>query len=299
MQHRETATEFHQHFVNDGSLPGQFNVYRKDLCGTTPLPHNRRDFYKISIITQGEGLLSYADKTFHIKNSMLGFSNPMVPYSWEPISTDNAGYFCLFTNSFINHHLTAGSLADFPLFKPGGNPVLFPDERSMAFLTGVFEQMLTEMQSTYANKYELLRSYVQIILHEALKIEPSTNTIKTANSSQRISNFFLELLERQFPIPSPQHTMQFKNANEFAAQLAVHTNHLNRALKETTGKTTSEHIADRMIKEAKALLLHSSWDIAEIGYCLGFQHPSNFNIFFKKQTGDTPNHFRRQLVAIS
>jgi AraC family transcriptional activator of pobA len=47
------------------------------------------------------------------------------------------------------------------------------------------------------------------------------------------------------------------------------------------------------------LLLHSSWDIAEIGYCLGFEHASNFNIFFKKQTGQTPNHFRRQPVAIA
>jgi AraC-like DNA-binding protein len=298
MTQRETAEQFHQHFMQDGSQPGQFNVYKKELCGTTPLPHNRRDFYKISLITQGEGLLSYSDKSFHVKDSMIGFSNPMIPYSWEPISKDNAGYFCLFTEGFINHHLKAGSLADFPLFRVGGNPVLFPDQKAVAFLAGIFEQMLAEMQGNYINKYELLRSYVQIILHEALKIEPTGNSIKTGNSSERISNFFMELLERQFPIPSPRDNIQFRNANEFAAQLAVHTNHLNRALKEVTGKTTTEHIAERMIKEAKALLLHSSWDIAEIGYCLGFEHPSNFNIFFKRQTGQTPNHFRRQVVAV-
>jgi AraC family transcriptional activator of pobA len=299
MKHKETAADFMERFIKDSSEPGQFNVYKKDLCGTTPLPHNRRDFYKISLITEGEGLLSYADKTFHIKDSVIAFSNPMIPYSWEPISKNNAGYFCLFTEGFINHHLKADSLSEFPLFKSGGNPVLFPDQRSMGFLAGIFEQMLAEMQSSYINKYELLRSYVQIIMHEALKIEPAGNNLKTGTSSARISNFFMELLERQFPIPSPQHTIHFKNANEFANQLAVHTNHLNRALKETTGKTTTEHIAERIIKEAKALLLHSSWDIAEIGYCLGFEHASNFNIFFKKQTGQTPNHFRRQLVAIS
>jgi AraC family transcriptional activator of pobA len=297
MQQRETASAFHQHFTKDGSEPGHFNVYKKELCGTTPLPHNRRDFYKISLVTEGEGLLSYADKTYHVKNSVAAFSNPMIPYSWEPISGDNAGYFCLFTEEFINHHLKADSLADFPLFKAGGNPVLFPDQNTMKFLSGIFEQMLTEIQSSYVNKYELLRSYVQIIMHEALKIEPADNNFKTGTSSARISNLFLELLERQFPIPSLQHTVRFRNANEFAAQLSIHTNHLNRALKETTGKTTTELISERMIKEAKALLLHSNWDIAEVGYCLGFGHPSNFNIFFKKQTGQTPNHFRRQEVG--
>src|SRR5260221_8977432 len=42
----------------------------------------------------------------------------------------------------------------------------------MELLRDLFEHMLTEMQSPYINKYELLRSYVQIIIHEALKIEP-------------------------------------------------------------------------------------------------------------------------------
>ncbi len=299
MQISETASAFHKHFINYGSEPSQFNVYKKELCGVTPLPHNRRDFYKISLITSGEGLLSYADKTFHVKDSVVAFSNPMIPYSWEPISADTEGYFCLFTDGFINYHLKADSLADFPLFKVGGNPVLFPGSESMRLLSGIFEQMLIEIQSTYVNKYELLRSYVQIIMHEALKLEPTGTNFRTGTSADRISNFFLELLERQFPIPSPQHTIQFKNANEFANQLAIHTNHLNRALKETTGKTTTELIAERMIKEAKALLLHSDWDVAEVGYCLGFEHASNFNIFFKKQTGETPNNFRKQTVVIS
>jgi AraC-like DNA-binding protein len=169
----------------------------------------------------------------------------------------------------------------------------------MTFLIGIFEQMLTEMSSSYKNKYELLRSYVQIIIHEALKIELPENHYRPGASSNRISDLFLELLERQFPVTSPQDVIRLKNASEFASQLSVHTNHLNRSLKEITGKTTSEHIAGRMIKEARALLLHSNWDIAEVGYCLGFEHPSNFNIFFKKQTGQTPNHFRRQITAKS
>ena len=55
----------------------------------------------------------------------------------------------------------------------------------------------------------------------------------------------------------------------------------------------------RITKEAKALLQYSTWVIAEIGCCLGFEHASNFIIFFKKQTGDTPKSFQKEFVSIS
>jgi AraC family transcriptional activator of pobA len=300
MNPHETAGDFHQRNGMDYSDAGQFNVYRIEDFKAITLPHNRRDFYKITLLKRGEGLLSYADKTIHVKDGALSFTNPMIPYAWEHLSDEKpAGYFCMFTEAFTNTQLNAESLSGSPLFRAGGNHVLFPDQRSGALLKDIFEHMLAEMQSAYINKYELLRSYVQIIIHEALKIEPAGDRSKPGVSSARIGALFLELLERQFPIASPRHTVRFKNAGEFAAQLSVHTNHLNRALKEATGKTTTELISQRILREARALLLHSNWDIAEIGYCLGFDHAPNFNIFFKRQTGQTPSQFRRQPVAIS
>jgi len=77
----------------------------------------------------------------------------------------------------------------------------------------------------------------------------------------------------------------------------VHVNHLNRAVKETTGKNTSELIAGRVVNEAKALLKHTDNTVAEVAYSLGFEHPSNFIIFFKKQTGLTPKALRDKIPA--
>ncbi|GLU51459.1 helix-turn-helix domain-containing protein [Dyadobacter frigoris] len=298
MKMKETASVFHQRLLHDNSDPGKFTVYRtEDLCGVTPLPHSRRDFYKISLVTKGEGILSFADKTFHLKDGVLVFFNPMIPYSWKPLSTNDSGYHCLFTEDFISHQLKAESLSRSPLFHAEGNHVLVADEKTIKLLSGIYQQMITEMNSGYVHKYELLRSYIQIIMHEALKIEPLKEQ-NSGNSAARISTLFMDLLEKQFPVLSPQHSLDIKNANEFANRLAIHTNHLNRALKETTGNTTTEIISTRIIKEAKDLLRHSSWDIGEIGYCLGFEHASNFNIFFKKQTGLSPNQFRKQSVLI-
>jgi AraC family transcriptional regulator, transcriptional activator of pobA len=71
---------------------------------------------------------------------------------------------------------------------------------------------------------------------------------------------------------------------------------LNRAVKDFTGKTTTEHIAARILLEANDLLLNTDWTISEIGYCLGFRYPGYFNSFYKKHTGTTPNELRKHAV---
>ncbi|MNU05838.1 DNA-binding transcriptional regulator AraC [compost metagenome] len=67
-------------------------------------------------------------------------------------------------------------------------------------------------------------------------------------------------------------------------------------MKETTGKSTTTHIAERISREAKALLQHTDWNVAEIAYALGFEYPTYFNNFFKKNTGSNPGAFRETMV---
>jgi AraC family transcriptional activator of pobA len=95
-------------------------------------------------------------------------------------------------------------------------------------------------------------------------------------------------LERQFPTDSPEQSLSLKTPAEFAARLAVHTNHLNRSVKTVTGRTTSRLISDRILKEAQALLKHTDWSIAQIAAGLGFEEPAYFTNFFKKHTGAAP-----------
>jgi AraC family transcriptional regulator, transcriptional activator of pobA len=126
-----------------------------------------------------------------------------------------------------------------------------------------------------------------------MKMEPALNAVKYHTAAERIASLFLELLERQFPIHSPEHALQLKKAGDYAQHLSVHVNHLNHAVREITGKPTSVHIAQRIVTEAKALLKHTDMSIAEIAYCLGFDYPNYFNNFFKKNTGTTPLSLRK------
>ncbi len=284
----ETKTKFSS---KDALKQRNFNVYsREDFCNRV-IPYNRRDFYKISLII-GTGKLYYADKGIDINRNALLFSNPIIPYSWEAISEKQEGYFCLFTEDFINVHDRNEILQDSPLFKIGGSPVFFVTDEQVNFLSDIFCKMLAEIETEYIHKYDLLRNYMHLIIHEAMKMQPADSYYRHSNGSSRIASLFMELLDRQFPIDTPEHVLTLRTANDYASTLSVHVNHLNRAVKEVTGKTTTGHIADRIVKEAKALLVHTDWNVSEIAYSLGFEYPAYFNNFFRKQTNSTPKSLR-------
>jgi AraC-like DNA-binding protein len=117
-------------------------------------------------------------------------------------------------------------------------------------------------------------------------------TQKYLNASVRISSLFIEMLERQFPVDSTEHALSLKSPADFACKLSVHVNHLNRAVKDATGKSTTEIISSRVANEARSLLKFTDNSVSDIAYSLGFEHPSNFNTFFKKHTGLTPKTAR-------
>lgn len=299
----ETIHDFYRRFSltrdSDYSVPstsfGHFNVFQRDACSFLT-PYSRRDYYKISLVL-GTGELHYANRWIRVDRPALLFSNPMVPYAWEINSPKQAGWFCLFTEEFVNQESRQSFLKDSPLFKVDGDPLYFLNDQQVEEISFIFKKMMNEINSDYIHKYNVLRNYLHLIVHEAMKMQPTQQFEKHSNASVRICHLFFELLERQFPIDSPHFQLKLKTANDFAYGLSVHVNHLNRAVKEATGKTTSEHISSRITQEAKALLQHTSWNISEIAYSLGFEYSAYFTNFFKKNTGFSPKKFREDCVA--
>jgi AraC-like DNA-binding protein len=178
------------------------------------------------------------------------------------------------------------------MYAGGGKPAYMLDEEQHASLGNVFDRMLTEMRSDYRFKYDLIRNYIMELVHAALKIGPTESLYQHVDANARITGVFKELLERQFPIESPAQQFVLRSASDYADRLNVHVNHLNRAIKLSTGRTTTNHILERLLSEAKALLRHTDWNISEISHCLGFEEPAHFSHFFKKQTSMTPGAFR-------
>src|SRR5918997_4198709 len=253
-------------FNNELKLKG-FNVFQIESDSNETRFYSRKDFYKICLTT-GKSNIHYADKSFEQEGSILFFGNPHIPYSWETMSTTYVGYTVLFSEDFFKASDRSESLQNSPLFKIGGTPVLKIDEQQREFLNSIFRKMIEEQKSDYIYKDDLIRNYINLIIHEALKLQPSKHFEGHNNAASRLTSVFLELLERQFPIESADNPLRLKTAQDYAAALHVHVNYLNRAVKEITAKSTTTHISERIISEAKALLQHTAWNIADIAYAL-------------------------------
>ncbi|OJU55023.1 MAG: AraC family transcriptional regulator [Bacteroidales bacterium 45-6] len=273
---------------------GHFNVFSRDFCSFAA-PYSRRDYYKISFII-GKGKLYYADKSLYIDKPALLFSNPKVPYSWEIEEGVQKGWFCLFNESFLRHDEKFGSLQHSPLFQLNRRPIFFLDEQQQQQITYIFQAMMQEMEGKYEHKYDLIRNYLHVLLHEGSKMQEPDSFEVHKNASARITELFLELLERQFPIDNPQMRLEIITAKNYAEHLSIHTNHLNRSVKAETNKTTTEIIADRILTEAKALLHHTNWSVSEIAYSLGFESQAYFANFFKKYAHVAASEYRRAVV---
>ncbi len=280
---------------------GHFNLFSvADLATrykTDPrtMVYNQREYYKISLI-RGKSIVEYADKVVEVEKYALLFATPKIPYRWVPQDEDQKGYFCVFTSDFLLPVKSGMVLVELPIFRLGACPVFQISEEQANNMVSIYLKMQEEMASTYLYKYDLIRNFLMELIHYGQKLEPLTTYNYAHNASARISSLFIELLERQFPIASPEQKISLRTAKDYADRLFVHSNHLNKVLKENTGKTTTQHITNRLIQEAKILLKQTDWSISDIAYSLGFEQLSHFSSFFKKQALLSPLEIRNQII---
>ncbi|WP_276371870.1 helix-turn-helix domain-containing protein [Chryseolinea sp. H1M3-3] len=297
MEKAETLQEFYKRKFAEvpgtfTSEIGHFNIFRLEPFvegKPTNIPYRRRDFFKIMLV-KGQSDVHFTDKTIAIKTQGLSFSSPQIPYKWEHLDKIREGVYCIFDQQLFHQF---GQLTQYEVFQPNGKHIFELTDEQVSNVNNIFRRIEKEFNSEYKYKYDVIRNLISELIHFGLRLQPPVVQEKeAANASQRISALFLELLERQFPVDDQHPAIQIKSASEFADQLNIHVNHLNRAIKETLQKTTTQVIAERVVQEAKILLRHSKWGVAEIGYALGFTEPTHFNNFFKKHTTTSPTKFR-------
>lgn len=272
------------------------NARRYEYYGKrVKVPYSRNDFFKIWLI-ENKCKLFFNDQEFDCDKPALFFAHPSATYAYDSLKSMRSGYWCVFTHDFLNASEAAGKISPSSLFGAVGTSVLFPEEKQLQFIRLLFDKLIDEINSPFSFRDEIARQYISLLIYEGLKIKTDPIRIQPGNAGARIVCLFFDLLEKQFPIQSPQEPVRLKKPSDYSSKLFVHVNHLNSAVKNLTGKPTSSHIAYRLLNEAKALLKHSNWSIADIAYGLGFNYPNHFNTFFKKHTALTPVTFRRHHI---
>jgi AraC-like DNA-binding protein len=81
---------------------------------------------------------------------------------------------------------------------------------------------------------------------------------------------------KDFKLINSGQVIRVKKVADYAQQLGISQNYLNDTIKSITGKSAGQLIKDQLIKQATMCLKHSSKNVSEIAYLLGYEDPSYF-----------------------
>lgn len=275
-------------YKNDGILVSRFGHYAKQH---QHLHHaHKHSFYHLVFFTKGTGKQQIDFKTFDVKPNLIYFMTPGQVHSWN-FESEPEGYIINFSTSYFSSLLLNKEYLDkFSFFsgKPA-HQVLLLNEATCLHITSIFENILKEGESSYPINDDLVKV---LLLQLFIAVARTTNNIddKRANPySHTILKNFQHLIEENYT--------KLRLPKQYAELLYITPNHLNALCNDFLGTSAGKLIRDRIILEAKRLLINLDLRVAEIAEKLNFEDQSYFVKFFKKYEEITPDRFRKQYIT--
>ncbi len=246
-------------------------------------PH-RHDYYHIMFVKNGVGEHIIDFKTYEIIPNSIFFVSPGQVHSLE-ISSEAEGYVISFNSDFYLLNDSLEKLLNFPFFHSLSNaPVVYLPENSTK-VKELWEELYEEYTTDLKDKNNILRALLEVLLIRIsrLYIQPIKNEEKTSNLTYQL---------RKLETLIDTHYKEYRLLNDYANLMHVSPVHLTSLCKKGLNKTVKNLIHERLLIEAKRLLLFTNNSITEIAFELGFADKSYFMRFFKKQTSYTADSYR-------
>ena len=261
------------------------DVYR-NAQGAPDSPH-RHDYYTIIFIERGEGSHFVDFTEYQVEDRTIYFIQPGQMHQLV-LTSEPVGWVVTFTEEFlIANSIPEKLINDIYLFNDyGQSPPLPVNEKDMPVYISLITQMTHFAGSLESYTLEAVGALVKLFLiqsnnHCSLHKSNNPQLIETSN---HILRAFKQALNKKY---ATSHMV-----SEYADEMAVTSDYLNKTVKNQTGKSAKDHIQSKLITEAKRSLLFSDITNKELAYALGFDESAHFNNFFKKITGQTPSEFR-------
>ncbi|WP_297086688.1 helix-turn-helix transcriptional regulator [uncultured Draconibacterium sp.] len=249
------------------------------------VPH-RAQFYHIIWIEKGKGTHYVDFDPIELEDNMVIF----IPYNSVNQFDKNGTYkgrAIIFTDDFFskneqdNRFLRSSIL--FSDLYPTGIVRVNPQFSDLqVFLNAIETEFLKEYDRA---QFQILHNMLHIFLLQAereLRKQGHKELKPSINLDYVI--LFKDLLEQNY--------RKEKSVNKYAADLSISDKQLHKATKALFDKTPKQVIDERVLLEAKRLVVHTALSIKEIAYELGYDEPTNFIKYFRKHTGVTPSEFR-------
>lgn len=247
---------------------------------------HRHSYYEIFLFAKGGGHHEIDFEVHPIKDQTIHFVSPGQVHKVrrEP---DSYGSILLFSKDFYHFGAKADlSLFEYPFLNTQmkGTPWIELRTEQFEELQSLSGAMGREKDISDASSIEVIRTYLHIFLLKCKQFSEVSGA--SVREDSQLFSKLKQLLETNY---REQHYPAY-----YADMLALSFKKLNELCKINCGLTMSSLIRDRLILEAKRLLLHSDYSIKEISYFLGFEDPAYFNRFFRKHISLSAGSFRKQ-----
>ena len=254
-------------------------------------PPFRKGFYFIGLVTNaGQTKIGYDNTNVTDLNSFLVLQSPNLLYSFL---RDNSakGYLIYFKPDCFSF-FKPDFEKEFPFFNVLQTNFFKFDQAKFETFALDFKDVVTSYEAVRDGQNRIASIKLLALLYEIKEF--------TAQFNQWEQSFISppQLLLQKFTQLVNNFYIDKRTVEEYADLLFVTPNHLSQTIKMLTNKNALSFINERLANEAKSLILHTDYSIAEIAYQLNFSDPANFGKFFKKNSGFTPVEFRKNTKAI-
>ncbi|MFC5046607.1 helix-turn-helix domain-containing protein [Aquimarina hainanensis] len=248
------------------------------------LPH-KQDFYTLLFIDSAKGEIIIDKVKIDTDQAKLIIIKPDCVSS---ITLDKyaKGSIINFTSDFFDLRYNTNLLYQFSFLKKWEKPFVRLTEKQVYKWNSLLLLVKKEYQNCSKGFRNVLCSYLNILLFEFERAYNPVRTIEQNHSRESKIIYFKQLIDK--------HYKSKKTPSQYANLLHVSANHLNKVCKKETGKTAGSLIRQRILLESQRLLQYTNLTVNEIALEMGFDTPSYFITFFKKQYGCTPEVFRKR-----
>jgi AraC-like DNA-binding protein len=252
-------------------------------------PH-RADFYHIIWIHSGKGEYMVDFLPVKFSADSILFINKGKVHGLDRHEKFDATFILFTDNFFCRHESDTRFLHSTILFHDLMDNAALKLKEGKASLYSILQLMHGEL--LHVNKmfhYESLQNHLHNFLILADREKRSagfTEISKGADVDYTV--LFNELLDAHFT--------KVRSVKEYSDKIHISEKRLGKATSKVLGKSPKEIINDRVLLEAKRLLVYTNQSIKEISFQLGFAEPTNFIKYFKLQSGITPSKFRESYL---
>lgn len=245
----------------------------------------RDDFWMLIFITGGKGSHTIDFKEYNYEKENLVILKSRSVHSFG-LNNNLDGYIIKLKESFFFEELNKEGidLLNFFDFLPNNCPILkiklSNNSTNKIILDLIFKEYLEFKKN---NSKNLIRSLFKSLVY-SIFLNKNEDISFSLKPEYKYYKKYCELVEMNFKI--------LKVVNHYSKLMGVSVKTINSACRKFGNISAKQLLINRIILEAKRLLIFDELKIYEISYYLGFNEPGNFSAFFKKYCGISMNEFK-------